>query len=255
MTQKKMEEIFSLEKIDVLNHHAAQIDVRKSVESPIFDAQGNILGTLNLLQNCVKYKTKKIIFASSGGAIYGECGENPPGEDALASPISPYGITKRVGEIYLEYYNRTYGLNYLAFRYSNVYGPKQDSSAEGGVVAIFTQKMLNNEEIDIFSDGEQLRDYVFIEDVVKADLLGLTKGINEVINIGTQNTTSVNELFNLVAKLTNYNKKPIYRPARPCEIKKSLLNIEKAKKILGLQPEISLNEGLKKTVEYFKQSR
>lgn len=250
---KKINDIFKRERFEIVNHHAAQIDVRKSVFDPVFDAQVNVLGTLNLLENCVKYKVRKVIFASSGGVMYGECGKNPPAETVPANPLSPYGVAKHTAEVYLNYYAATYGLKYLVFRYGNVYGPRQDPHGEAGVVAIFIQRIISNTEINIFGNGEQLRDYVFVGDVVQANLQGLKKGINETINIGTRKASSVNTLFAELSVITGYRQKAVYKPSRLGELQKSFLNTAKAKKILGWQSTVSFKEGLVKTVEYFKK--
>jgi UDP-glucose 4-epimerase len=252
---KKINDIFRLEKFEIVNHHAAQIDVRKSVLDPVFDAQVNVLGTLNLLENCVKYKIKKFIFSSSGGVMYGECGQNPPAETVPANPLSPYGVTKHTTEVYLNYYAATYGLKYLVFRYGNVYGPRQDPHGEAGVVAIFIQRIMSNTEINIFGNGKQLRDYVFVGDVVRANLMGLKKGVNEIINIGTQKASSVNTLFDELSVITGYNKKAVYKPPRLGELQKSFLNTAKAKKLLGWQSTVIFKEGLAKTVDYFKETK
>lgn len=250
---KKVNDIFKRERFEVVNHHAAQIDVRKSVLDPVFDAQVNVLGTLNLLENCVNYKVKKFLFASSGGVMYGECGKNPPPETVPANPLSPYGVTKHTTEVYLSYYAATYGLKYLVFRYGNVYGPRQDPHGEAGVVAIFIQRIQSDSEINIFGDGKQLRDYVFVGDVVRANLLGLKKGINTIINISTQKASSVNTLFAELSVITGYSQKAVYKPQRLGELQKSFLNTAKAKKILGWQSIVGFKEGLEKTVEYFKK--
>lgn len=249
-----VEKIFSGEQIEVLDHHAAQIDVRKSVADPVFDAEVNITGTLNLFQNCVKHNVKKIIFASSGGVMYGECKEQPPTEEMPAVPLSPYGVSKRTAELYLYYYAATYGIKYLVLRYGNVYGPRQDPHGEAGVVAIFTQRMLANEEVYIFGNGEQLRDYVFVHDVVKANLLGTKKGENEIINIGTKCATSVNTLFNELAHIVQYSKKPIYKPHRTGELNKSFLDNAKAVNLLGWNARYDFGTGLQKTVEFFQEA-
>ncbi len=252
---KKVSAIFKKERFEVVNHHAAQIDVRKSVLDPVFDAQVNVLGTLNLLEDCVKYKVKKVIFASSGGVMYGESGKKPPQETTPANPLSPYGVTKHTTEVYLNYYAATYGLKYLVFRYGNVYGPRQDPHGEAGVVAIFIQRILSNTEINIFGNGKQLRDYVFVGDVVRANLLGLKKGINTIINIGTQKASSVNTLYDELSAITGYSQKAVYKSPRLGELQKSFLNTAKARKIIGWQSTVSFKEGLVKTVEYFKGSR
>jgi UDP-glucose 4-epimerase len=250
---RSLEEIFRKERIDIVNHHAAQVDVRKSIADPAFDARINIEGSLNILENCRKYGVKKIIFASSGGVIYGECGKFPPNEDSPVSPISPYGISKYAMERYLFTYQKIYGLKYTALRYGNVYGPRQDPYGEAGVVAIFSGKMLNEEEVNIFGDGEQVRDYVYVGDVVRANILCLEKGDNEIFNIGTGKSASVNELFLEMKRLTGYSKDAVYRPARAGELFRSSLDVAKAAKRLGWKAEVNLKEGLKKTIDFFRK--
>ncbi len=249
---KALEEVFE-EGIDIVNHHAAQVDVRKSIADPAFDARVNIEGSLNILENCRKYKIKKIIFASSGGVIYGECGSVPPNEDSPDSPISPYGVSKYAMERYLSTYEKIYGLKYTALRYGNVYGPRQDPYGEAGVVAIFSGKMFNNEEVNIFGDGEQVRDYVYVGDVVKANILCLENGDNEIFNIGTGESTSVNQLFSEMKELTHYSKQAVYKPPRAGELMRSSIDVGKAEQKLGWKAEVNLREGLEKTIEFFRE--
>ena len=251
----KIENIFKKEKFDVVIHHAAQLDVRKSVADPSFDADVNIKGTINILEACKRTKVKKIIFASSGGTIYGECSSKAPDEKAFANPLSPYGVAKLSVEHYIKCYSALYGLKYTVLRYANVYGPRQDPFGEAGVVAIFIGKMLKNDPVFIFGDGKQLRDYVYVKDVVSANLKALTKGNNEIINIGTHKTFSVNQLEKELAQITNYKNKPIYKPKRSGELLKSFLNISKAKRVLNWQPETNIKAGLKNTVEFFKKQK
>lgn len=251
--KKKIDEIFKKEKFDVVIHHAAQLDVRKSVADPCFDADVNIKGAINILEACKNTKVKKIIFASSGGTIYGECSSKAPDEKSFANPLSPYGVAKLSVEHYIKCYASLYGLKYTILRYANVYGPRQDVNGEAGVVAIFIGKMTANNDAFIFGDGKQLRDYVFVKDVVVANINALTKANNEVINIGTQKTFSVNDLFKALAKITGYEKKAIYKPKRSGELLKSVLNISKAKKVLDWQPKVKILDGLEKTVKYFKE--
>lgn len=250
--KKKIDDIFKKEKIDVVIHHAAQLDVRKSVEDPCFDADVNIKGALNILEACKNTKVKKIIFASSGGTIYGECGSKAPDEKAFANPLSPYGVAKLSVEHYIKAYSALYGLKYTILRYANVYGPRQDVNGEAGVVAIFIGKMSKNEDVFIFGDGKQLRDYVYVKDVVSANIKSLTKGNNEVINIGTNKTTSVTKLATELSKIMNYKKKPVFKPKRNGELFKSFLNISKAKKVLNWKPNITVSQGLKDTVDFFR---
>jgi UDP-glucose 4-epimerase len=246
-------ELFENEGFDVVNHHAAQMDVRLSVADPIFDAQNNIFGTINLLQAAQKNGVKKIIFISSGGAIYGEQDYFPADEEHPTRPLSPYGITKLTGEKYVQFYQHVYNLNFVILRYANVYGPRQNPKGEAGVVAIFSSRMLTGGQPVINGDGLQTRDYVFVRDVVNANLKALDYEESNYFNIGTGIETTVNELFHQLNHLTNANAKEVHRAAQPGEQMRSVLNIEKAKKILNWTPQISLNEGLAKTVEYFKQ--
>lgn len=246
-------ELFENEGFDVVNHHAAQMDVRLSVADPIYDAENNIFGTINLLQAAVKNGVRKIIFISSGGAIYGEQDYFPADEEHPTRPLSPYGITKLTGEKYVQFYHHVYNLNFVILRYANVYGPRQNPKGEAGVVAIFSSRMLAGGQPVINGDGSQTRDYVFVGDVVNANLKALDYNDSDYFNIGTGIEMTVNELFHQLNHLTNANAKEVHRVAQPGEQLRSVLNIEKAKKILNWTPQISLNEGLTKTVEYFKQ--
>lgn len=250
----KLEEIFDEEKPQIVNHHAAQIDVRKSVANPQYDANVNIIGSLNLLELSVKFKVEKFIFASSGGTIYGECkNKKPPKEIVTPSPESPYGCAKLAVEYYMNYYNKVYGLKTISLRYANVYGPRQDPFGEAGVVAIFTNRMLENKEVNIFGDGEQMRDFVYVSDIVSANIKCIVNKIDfGIYNIGTQKAISVNKLFEVLSNIVGYKKRPIYQPARRGELFKSYLNISKIKKELNWVPKVGLKDGLKKVVEYFK---
>ncbi|MCJ7509016.1 MAG: NAD-dependent epimerase/dehydratase family protein [candidate division Zixibacteria bacterium] len=250
-----IDKIFKREKLDILCHHAAQIDIRKSVENPILDAEGNILGSLNLFESCIKHKVKKVIFASTGGAIYGEQAYFPADESHPAKPLSPYGIAKLSIESYLHFYAEAYGLNYISLRYANVYGPRQNSWGEAGVVAIFARKMLNGEKAFINGDGKQTRDFVYVNDVVKANLLALGYPKNNTFNIGTGIETDINTIFKLIKKETENNQKELHLPAKKGEQVRSVLDFSKARKNLKWRPKMELTEGIKKTVEYFKDER
>ena len=250
-----LEEVFRKERPDYVNHHAAQMNIGKSVADPGFDAEVNIMGTLNILENCRKYEVKKVIFASSGGAIYGEGNNNLPfGEESLPGPLSPYGAGKCAGEYYLRFYRETHGLDFTALRYGNVYGPRQDPEGEAGVIAIFIKAMLRDDPLTIFGDGEQLRDYVYVDDVVRANTLSLNKGEGGVFNIGTEIGASVNELFKRLAEITNFKGKPVYSPHRAGEILRTYLDFNRAEVVLGWQPKVALEEGLKRTAEYFRKA-
>lgn len=253
--EEMMERIFSLHRPEYVFHLAAQASVAISVREPARDAKTNIIGSLVLLEKSIKYGVKKFIFSSTGGAIYGENVKVfPTPETEIPHPISPYGIAKYSTEMYLEFFAREYGLKYTVLRYSNVYGPRQDPYGEAGVVAIFTERMLRGEEVHIFGDGEYVRDYVYVEDVVRANLLAMEKGDNEVFNIGTGRGTTVNQLFKLLKEITGYDKEPVYKPPRKGDVRKSILDYTKAKEKLGWEPKIPLEEGLKLTVEYFRKT-
>lgn len=249
----KLSSVFEKEKPDYVNHHAAQIDVRRSVSDPIFDAKINILGTINILQNCVDYKVKKVIFASSGGAVYGEQEVFPANEEHPLRPISPYGITKLVAENYLYYFKTVHGLDYTALRYANVYGPRQDPYGEAGVIAIFIKKMLNGEQPVINGDGEQTRDFVYVGDVVRANILAINNDTPEsIINIGTGIETSVREIFGHLKEIIDPSLKAKFAPPKKGEQRRSVIDYTKARTNLNWEPEMSLLEGLKKTRDYFK---
>ncbi len=249
----KLESIFSKEKPDYVNHHAAQMDVRRSVADPLFDADINILGTLNILQNCVKHKVKKISFASSGGAAYGEQDVFPAPETHIMMPVSPYGITKLVAEHYLYFYKKTYGLNYVALRYANVYGPRQDPFGEAGVVSIFINKLLKNEQPVIYGDGKQTRDFVYVGDVVRANMLAMNSYESETAyNVGTGKETSINNLFQLLKEAMDSSVVEKHESPKLGEQARSVLLCDKARDVLGWQPAISIGDGLRKTVEYFR---
>jgi len=244
--------VFETERPDIVNHHAAQMDVRRSVADPIYDASVNVLGGLNILQNCVKYKVQKFIFASTGGAIYGEQDYFPADENHPTRPISPYGITKLTTEKYLFFYNLSYGLKFTVLRYANVYGPRQNPHGEAGVVAIFSKKMLKREQPKINGEGTQTRDYVFVGDVVKANELALTTGDNKIYNIGTGIETDVNELFRKIAGFMDHPVEEVHGPGMPGEQMRSVLDASYIKKELGWKPSVNLNDGLQKTVDFFR---
>ena len=248
----RISQIFKKEKPEVVFHYAAQIDVRKSVENPVEDAKINILGSLNLLENCRKCEVKKFIFASTGGAIYGDTEIVPTSENYPEFPLSPYGIEKLVIEKYLNYYHKTFGLPYIALRLANVYGPRQNSKGEAGVVAIFCDKMLSKKQPMINGDGKQTRDFVFIDDVVEANILALKKNKIGIFNIGTAEETDVNTIFKKLKNLAGSKCKKIYGPTLPGEQKRSCLDYSKAKKELSWQLKYSLDEGLNKTIKWFR---
>jgi len=244
--------IFEEENFDLVNHHAAQIDVRKSVSDPVFDANTNILGTINLLQACIKTGVKKFMFASTGGAIYGDQEYYPADENHPTNPVSPYGITKLTIEKYLFFYKNEYGLNYSILRYANVYGPRQNPFGEAGVVAIFTNKLLNNENPVINGEGKQTRDYVFVEDVVKANVITLDDKSSEIYNVGTGIETSVNELFTKLNKIDGNKAEEKHGPAAKGEQLRSVISSAKLYNRFNWKPSIKIDEGLLKTFNSFK---
>lgn len=249
-----VERLFSEEQFDVINHHAAQMDVRRSVKDPAFDANTNIIGTINLLQNAIKFKVKKFMFASTGGAVYGEQSYFPADENHPTQPRSPYGISKLAVEKYLYFYNAEYGLNYTILRYANIYGPRQNPFGEAGVVAIFSTKLLKGEQPIINGSGEQTRDYVFVGDVVKANLLTLNDSANDIYNVGTGIETNVNQLFHKLNNIIGANKEEKHGPAAPGEQMRSVITSEKLFKKFGWKPSTTLDEGLKLTVDFFRNN-
>ncbi|MFO7891776.1 MAG: GDP-mannose 4,6-dehydratase [bacterium] len=252
---KEVEKVFQQEKFDAVCHQAAQMDVRKSVEDPLFDAEVNVKGSLNLLQNCVKYGIKKFLFASTGGAVYGEQQNYPCDESHPLRPVSPYGITKLTMEKYLFYYSVQFELNYTILRYANVYGPRQNPRGEAGVIAIFSHKLLRGEPPIINGNGKQTRDYVYVGDIVEANIKALNYKKNDIFNIGTGIETDVNKIFHILNHNIDSNIEKKHGPAKPGEQQRSVISYKKAKKRLSWQPRIDLEQGLKKTVEFFRKQK
>jgi len=246
-----LKHLFQTKKFDVVNHHAAQMDVRKSVQNPVFDAKVNIFGLLNLLEACKVQRVKKFIFSASGGTVYGEC-KKPALESSFPVPLSPYGISKLAGEKYIAAYGSLYGMKFTIFRYGNVYGPRQDPHGEAGVVAIFSRSILEGKRPKIYGNGRQTRDFVYVSDVVSANMLALNKGHNQVINIGTGKETSVNELFRVLAQISCFRAPALHAAPRPGELLRSVLSISHAKQTLGWTPQMSLEQGLRKTIASFQ---
>jgi UDP-glucose 4-epimerase len=252
---KKIEEIFQKEKPTTIIHLAAQIDVRISVEKPLFDAEVNVVGSINLLENAKKYKIKKFIFSSTGGALYGENVEFPTKENTPPHPISPYGASKLAVEGYIYYYSILHHIDATILRYSNVYGPRQDGTGEAGVVAIFVQNLREKKTPIIYGNGEQTRDFVYVDDVVEANILSLKGKGFRYYNVATGIETSVNELLRKISKIMNEEINPKYAPPRMGEISRSVLDIQKIKTELKWEPKVNLDKGLKKTIEWFKKKR
>lgn len=250
----RLEKIFDDFKPEVINHHAAQMNVRNSVEDPIFDAQVNILGTINLLELSIRHEIKKFMFASTGGAIYGEPEVIPCIEDTLPAPISPYGISKYAVEKYLNYYRAVHGLSHVVLRYSNVYGPRQNPHGEAGVVAIFCDRIKCGNPCEVFGDGKQTRDYIYAEDVARANILSLNAD-DVTLNIGTAIETSVNDIVSELKRVTNRDVQVLHSPRRSGEVDRIALEITRAGELLGWRPNVKLEDGLSQTWEWFSRDQ
>jgi len=252
INDQELEKVFKENNITHVIHHAAQTDVQHSIKDPLFDAQNNILGTINVLEMAKNYEVEKIIYASSA-AVYGEPDYLPIDEEHPIKAMSPYGITKHTPEHYIKMYNELYDLKYTIFRYANVYGPRQDPKGEGGVVSIFVDKMLAEERPVIFGDGQQTRDFIHVYDIVKANLLALETGDNILVNISTESRDSVNDLVKCLNLILPYNLEAIYEEARKGDILHSSLANGKAKELLDWEPDYDFKAGLKQTVEYYSK--
>jgi len=252
---KEVRSVFEEERIDVVNHHAAQMDVRRSVEDPSGDASINVLGGLNIFEQAKRFGVSKIIFASTGGAIYGEQDTFPADERHAVRPLSPYGITKLATEKYLYYYAEVFKIPSVVLRYANVYGPRQNPHGEAGVVAIFASKMLAGEQPVINGDGKQTRDYVYVADVVRANVAALTYAGSDIFNVGTGIETDVNQLFGMLREYCGSRCEERHGPPKAGEQQRSVIDSSRAGKHLSWRPEFSLDRGLRLTVEHFKTHR
>ena len=252
ITDRSVTEVIHREQPELVFHLAAQASVPASTKDPILDANVNVGGTLRLLEAARLYGIDKFIYSSTGGALYGDPEYNPCPEDHAIEPISPYGTSKYVAELYLELYHRLYQLNYTVLRYGNVYGPRQDPSGESGVVAIFSQTMLEGRQPTIFGDGAQARDYVYVDDVVDANLCAIERGDSQAFNIGSGEMTSVNQVFESLKSIIGYRWGPEHGPSRPGDVFGISLDSARAAKELGWRPSTSLDDGLRQTVEYFR---
>lgn len=250
-----LDAVFEEEKPDVVGHFAAQMDVRQSLEDPIFDAQNNVLGTINLLECCVRHQVKKIIYASTGGAIYGEPEPLPATEEYPTNPLSHYGLSKFVAEEYIRLYKRLYQLDYTVLRFPNVYGPRQNPHGEAGVCAILVALMLDGKTPTLFGHGEPLRDYVYVGDIAKANVLALEKGSGEILNLGSGRGTSVRELYDILSSYLKYEAEPILKPLRAGEVERIFITGSKAQALLGWSPQVGIEEGLRLTADYIKSER
>lgn len=241
---------------EIIFHFAAQMDVRRSVADPAFDAQVNLVGFLNLIEAARRHGLKRVVFASTGGAIYGEQDEFPCTEDHPRRPVSPYGVAKLATEAYLFFYKVEYGIDYLALRFGNVYGPRQDPHGEAGVVAIFCGRILDGKPVTIYGDGTQTRDYVYVGDVVRAAVAAAKSSASGIaLNIGTGIETNVNDLYSTLAGIADFPTRAEHAAARPGEQKRSVISPARAERELGWRPEKKLADGLAETFKYFKQQR
>ena len=247
----ELREIVARERPEIVNHHAAQHSVKFSTDDPAYDAQVNVLGMINVLEAAQAAGTRKVIFASSA-ATYGTVERLPADESTPQRPESPYGITKMVTEHYLRYWQRERGLDYTALRYGNVYGPRQDPNGEAGVIAIFANRFLSGEGIRIYWDGDQTRDYVYVGDVARANLLALDGADNQIICIGSGVPTSVNQIYRGLSVLTGFEAPIDWQPRRPGDPRDSLFDPSKAASVLGWRSEVAFEEGLRRTVEWFR---
>ncbi|HLG30633.1 MAG TPA: NAD-dependent epimerase/dehydratase family protein, partial [Candidatus Brocadiales bacterium] len=242
---EELEKVFSKERPNIVNHHAAQIDVRKSVREPVYDAQVNILGSLNLIELSREYRVEKFIYASTGGAVYGEPLYLPVDEDHPVYPLSHYGVSKHTVEHYLHVFSKLYGFRYTVLRYANVYGPRQNPCGEAGVIAIFSEQMLAGEKPTIFGDGSKTRDYVFVDDVVDANIVVMNnRGDNEAFNLGWGREVSDQKVFETIRAALKVDIEPIYDKKRPGEVDRICLDNAKIKRWLDWQPKFPFEEGI-----------
>jgi len=244
-------DVFSRTRPEVVIHDAAQIDVTSSMKEPVKDARTNITGSLALIECCRRFHVSKLIYASSA-AVYGDPQFLPVTEDHPVMPMSCYGVSKHTVEHYLHVYGKAEGLRYTILRYANVFGPRQDTGGEGGVVAVFSEKMLRGEQVRIFGDGEQTRDFIYVEDVASANYAAIGSAAGVTLNISTGRETSVNELYARMAKLVPGAKPPVYEACSPGEIRRSVLDNTKARETMGWRPQHTLSEGLQKTLDYYR---
>jgi UDP-glucose 4-epimerase len=250
-----LDELFRIERPEAVVHEAAQASVRHSVEDPVFDAGVNVLGTAALLQASVHHGVRRFLFASTGGALYGDADVIPTPEDYPTLPVSPYGASKLSAEVYLRTFHALHGLSYTALRYANVYGPRQDPHGEAGVVAIFAQRLLSGERARINGDGKQTRDFVYVGDVADANARALTSDAVGSFNVGTGIETDITTIFQLLRRLTGSNQPEEHGPPLAGEQRRSVVDNRKIEKVLGWKPKTSLEAGLEATVRYFREAR
>lgn len=247
-----LERVFDAERPEIISHQAAKADVRESMQKPALYADVNILGSINLLEQARRVGTKKIIYAGTGGATYGEPRQLPVTEDHPVNPLDPYGASKHHVEHYLFLYNYNYGLKYAVLRYPNVYGPRQNPFGEAGVIAIFLYKMILAETPTINGTGEKQRDFCYAGDVARANVLAVDKGDNQIFNIGSGKGTSINELYAMLQQASGFQRPANHAPDKPGEVNKIYLDPSKARRELGWEARVSLDEGLRQTVEWLR---
>jgi UDP-glucose 4-epimerase len=248
----EMQQLFRKHEIEFVNHQAARGDVRASIDRPEEYADVNVRGGVNLLECCRKTGVRGVVYSSTGGCVYGDPLYVPTDEKHPIRPRDPYGASKASFEIYLEMYRQLYGLPFTIFRYPNVYGPRQNPFGEAGVISIFAKKMLRNEDVVINGTGTQQRDFVFVDDIVRANVLGTEKSYDDTFNVGTGIGVDVNTLFARLQKIMGYDRPPVYGPSKAGEVQRSILVSEKIFKACGWLPETELDDGLVKTVSYIK---
>jgi UDP-glucose 4-epimerase len=248
----ELEQVFAAEKPEVVNHHAAKASVRESMVEPLLYADVNVLGSLRLLELSREHGVTKFIYISTGGAVYGEPAYLPADEAHPVCPLDPYGASKAAFEHYLPLYRANHGISFATLRYANVYGPRQDPLGEAGVVAIFTGQMLKRDRAVVNGSGEQQRDFVYVADVARANLIALERGDGGVFNIGTGVGTSINEVYARLKAATDYDLDEVHGPPKVGEVFKTYLNVDKAERELGWRATVELEAGLRSTVEYFR---
>ena len=254
INDQRIKQIIQREGPEIIFHLAAQSSVRQSTLDPVTDADSNVLGTIRLLDAAASEGVEKIVFSSTGGAIYGNPDTVPCDEDAPVNPLTPYALSKYVSELYLELFYRTYGLQYTILRYANVYGPGQDPNGEAGVIAIFAGLMLRGRSPNIYGDGEQERDFVYVSDIVEANLAAMYRGDGRIYNIGAGEPVTINRIYSLLQECTEFRQEPVYRPRRAGDVLKIALDYSRATRELGWEPKTPLEEGLRHSVDYVRQA-
>jgi UDP-glucose 4-epimerase len=251
---KELTGVFAEEKPDVVNHLAAQMNVTLSLKDPTFDADSNVVGSVNVLQSCVDHGVKKFIYSSTGGAVYGEPADLPASEECAVEPMSHYGLSKYTAELYCQLFRRIYGLGYTVLRYPNVYGPRQTPHGEAGVCAILSELMLGGKAPTLYGNGEPLRDYVYVGDIARANVLALDKGDGETINLGSGRGTSVLEVYAAIKALTDFSGDPVLAPLRKGEVSRIYTTGDRAAEMLDWKPEVPLEEGLAQVVDFARNA-